>query len=186
MRRSLRSGRWTTPRSPPRASDRAAACGARTFSGDCHRSTLDTRHRQSRRDALMTESRKRCCNRPSTCCDSACTRAGSRLASQLERVANTPAQAAAPSDRCLCRSGSGELLTELSEWSYPRASPGSAANDYAGVIIPLRFVPARWLSFSTTTIFGTPVDITLSEIALESFFPADAATARRCVGPERT
>jgi hypothetical protein len=34
------------------------------------------------------------------------------------------------------------------------------------------------LSFlSTTTIFGTPVDVTLSEIALESFFPADTATA---------
>ena len=34
------------------------------------------------------------------------------------------------------------------------------------------------LSFiSTTTVFGTPVDITLAELALESFFPADAATA---------
>jgi hypothetical protein len=31
--------------------------------------------------------------------------------------------------------------------------------------------------FSTTTVFGTPVDITLAELALESFFPADAATA---------
>ncbi len=31
--------------------------------------------------------------------------------------------------------------------------------------------------FTTTTIFGTPVDITLSELALETFFPADARTA---------
>jgi hypothetical protein len=31
---------------------------------------------------------------------------------------------------------------------------------------------------STTTVFGTPVDITLSELALETFFPADAATAQ--------
>lgn len=30
---------------------------------------------------------------------------------------------------------------------------------------------------STTTVFGTPIDVTLSELALESFFPADAATA---------
>src|SRR5437870_3563362 len=30
--------------------------------------------------------------------------------------------------------------------------------------------------FSTTTIFGTPLDIALSEIALECFYPADAAT----------
>jgi len=31
--------------------------------------------------------------------------------------------------------------------------------------------------FSTTTIFGTPVDVTLSELALELFFPADDETA---------
>jgi hypothetical protein len=36
------------------------------------------------------------------------------------------------------------------------------------------------LSFiSTTMIFGTPVDITLSELALETFFPADEVTAER-------
>ena len=36
------------------------------------------------------------------------------------------------------------------------------------------------LSFiSTTMIFGTPVDITLSELALETFFPADDRTAER-------
>ena len=33
--------------------------------------------------------------------------------------------------------------------------------------------------FSTTMIFGTPVDITLSELALETFFPADELTAAR-------
>ena len=31
--------------------------------------------------------------------------------------------------------------------------------------------------FSTTTVIGTPLDITLSELAIESFFPADEATA---------
>jgi transcriptional regulator with XRE-family HTH domain len=30
---------------------------------------------------------------------------------------------------------------------------------------------------STTTLFGTPVDVTLSEIAIESFFPANESTA---------
>jgi len=29
---------------------------------------------------------------------------------------------------------------------------------------------------STTTVFGTPVDVTFQELALETFFPADAAT----------
>ncbi|RZI38758.1 transcriptional regulator, partial [Herbaspirillum sp. HC18] len=33
--------------------------------------------------------------------------------------------------------------------------------------------------FSTTMVFGTPVDITLSELALETFFPADERTAER-------
>lgn len=36
------------------------------------------------------------------------------------------------------------------------------------------------LSFiSTTMVFGTPVDITLSELAIETFFPADQATVAR-------
>lgn len=30
----------------------------------------------------------------------------------------------------------------------------------------------------TITVFGTPVDVTLSELALETFLPADAATAQ--------
>ena len=30
---------------------------------------------------------------------------------------------------------------------------------------------------STPTVFGTPVDVTLSELAIEMFFPADQATA---------
>ena len=33
--------------------------------------------------------------------------------------------------------------------------------------------------FSTTMVFGTPVDVTLSELALETFFPADELTAQR-------
>jgi len=31
--------------------------------------------------------------------------------------------------------------------------------------------------FATTTMFGTPVDITLSEIAIEAMYPANEATA---------
>jgi len=34
------------------------------------------------------------------------------------------------------------------------------------------------LSFiTTTTVFGTPTDVTLSELAVEAFFPANAETA---------
>ncbi len=47
------------------------------------------------------------------------------------------------------------------------------------MIAPLQLVTeAGMLSFlGTTTIFGTPIDITLSELVLEAVFPADAATA---------
>jgi len=31
--------------------------------------------------------------------------------------------------------------------------------------------------FSHHDVFGTPVDVTLAELAIESFFPADATTA---------
>lgn len=37
--------------------------------------------------------------------------------------------------------------------------------------------------FSTTMVFGTPVDITLSELALETFFPAGDFTAERAIQP---
>ncbi len=53
--------------------------------------------------------------------------------------------------------------------------------------VPLQFsTEAGLLSFySTTMMFGTPVDITLAELAIEAFFPADAETAailRRLAG----
>jgi transcriptional regulator with XRE-family HTH domain len=75
-----------------------------------------------------------------------------------------------------------KLLGELSAYPAPggaKAPRATVSDDYAGVVVPLQFVTdAGTLSlFSTTTIFGTPVDVTLSELAIESFFPADAATA---------
>jgi hypothetical protein len=74
------------------------------------------------------------------------------------------------------------LLRELRGYPVPGAArarkPGNGG-DFAGVLVPFQFVTdAGTLSFlSTTTVFGTPIDITLSELALEAFFPADAATA---------
>jgi MmyB-like transcription regulator ligand binding domain len=41
----------------------------------------------------------------------------------------------------------------------------------------LRVAGATLSLFSTTTVFGTPRDVTLSEMAIEAFYPADAATA---------
>jgi transcriptional regulator with XRE-family HTH domain len=83
-----------------------------------------------------------------------------------------------------------DLLNELR--AYPDL-PGEASaaprtpRDYAGIVVPFELrTPAGTLAlFGTTTVFGTPVDITLAELAVESFFPADAATAeilRRAAG----
>jgi transcriptional regulator with XRE-family HTH domain len=71
-----------------------------------------------------------------------------------------------------------ELYNELSGFPIAGGESDPMPTDYAGVAVPLQFATADGiLSFiSTTTVFGTPVDITLSELALESFFPADAFT----------
>jgi transcriptional regulator with XRE-family HTH domain len=61
-----------------------------------------------------------------------------------------------------------------------RALPGGTARGRPdGVVVPLRYaLNGRELSFfSVTSVLGTPLDVTLSELAIESFLPADAATA---------
>ena len=47
-----------------------------------------------------------------------------------------------------------------------------------GLVVPLRLRAGHdVLSFlSTTTVFGTPREVTLSEMAIESFYPADPST----------
>jgi hypothetical protein len=54
--------------------------------------------------------------------------------------------------------------------------PAPAAN---GIAVPLVLdtVAGRISFVSTVTVFGTPLDITLSELAIEAFFPADRASA---------
>ena len=76
----------------------------------------------------------------------------------------------------------GDLLAELADYPIPnedRASNRDVANDYASVVVPFQLITDDGILsfFSTTTIFGTPVDITLSELALECFYPADRQTA---------
>lgn len=78
--------------------------------------------------------------------------------------------------------GLAELLDELTLLPAPAGPvPGTppAAAAQAGVVLPLQLrSPVGTLSFlSTTMVFGTAVDITLAELVIESFFPADPATA---------
>lgn len=80
-----------------------------------------------------------------------------------------------------------DLLDELKTYPAPPAAD-RRPQDHGGVAVPLQLMrgDGSVLSFfSTTTVFGTPVDITLAELTLETFLPADAATAeamRRLLG----
>ncbi len=71
------------------------------------------------------------------------------------------------------------LFTELEAYPVHADAPPSDPHEYADVVVPLRLAtPNGILSFfSTTMVFGTPLDVTLSELAVEAFFPADEVTA---------
>jgi transcriptional regulator with XRE-family HTH domain len=74
-----------------------------------------------------------------------------------------------------------DLLRELREYPPPDgASMISVQSERPRFVIPFQLTSdAGILSFfSTTTTFGTPMDITLSEISLECFYPADAQTTK--------
>jgi transcriptional regulator with XRE-family HTH domain len=73
-----------------------------------------------------------------------------------------------------------ELLRELLDYPAPAAAAHAHDHGADAIVVPLQLAtPAGVLAFfGTTTIFGTPVDVTLSELAIESLFPADAATAQ--------
>lgn len=73
--------------------------------------------------------------------------------------------------------GLSALREELAGYAVEaNDNDGARAN---GIAVPLILdTGAGRISFvSTVTIFGTPVDITLSELAIEAFFPADAGSA---------
>ncbi len=71
-----------------------------------------------------------------------------------------------------------DLLNELRAYPAPPSTPPRERT--TPVVTPLKLkTPAGILSlFGTVTVFGTPQDVTLSEIAIETFFPADEASAQ--------
>lgn len=73
------------------------------------------------------------------------------------------------------------LLAEL-------GPPGAVVRRSPGLVVPLVLrADGGLLSFlSTTTVFGTPREVTISELAIEAFYPADAGTRlslARAAGP---
>ena len=73
------------------------------------------------------------------------------------------------------------LQAELLQYPAPQnPSPLVLPGEMLGVVMPFCFESVHGMLslISTTTIFGTPVDVTLQELAVESFFPADEFTAQ--------
>ncbi|WP_219066756.1 hypothetical protein [Candidatus Mycobacterium methanotrophicum] len=69
----------------------------------------------------------------------------------------------------------------LSRWAASWGQNGSAAErpGLTDVAVPLRLRHGhRELAFfSMTAVVGAPLDVTVAEVAIESFYPADAETA---------
>jgi len=63
--------------------------------------------------------------------------------------------------------------------NYPAPDEAVHDVDANAFVVPFKLITdhGTLAFFSTTTVFGTPVDITLSELAVEAFYPADPATA---------
>jgi transcriptional regulator with XRE-family HTH domain len=105
------------------------------------------------------------------------------LAPRIENLAEWRAHLLARLAQQIDLTADPALIALMSEVrAYPagrpaRPAPAASAN---AVLIPLtmRIGAGRLSFFSTTTVFGTPLDVTLSELAIESFFPADEATSR--------
>jgi transcriptional regulator with XRE-family HTH domain len=72
-----------------------------------------------------------------------------------------------------------ELAALYQELLAPDGDEPMTASAESDVVIPMVFrLDGRELRlFSTTTTFGTPLDVTLAEVAIESYYPADIETA---------
>ncbi|MGW2379656.1 MmyB family transcriptional regulator [Streptomyces sp. NPDC001658] len=72
-----------------------------------------------------------------------------------------------------------ELIALYQELLEPSSEDASSLSVESDVLIPmvLRFNGRELRLFSTITTFGTPMDITLDEVAIESYYPADAESA---------
>ena len=75
--------------------------------------------------------------------------------------------------------GLAELYEELRGYPCDQPGPDIELPGPGDVVLPLRirYGDGELAFFSTVATFGTPVDVTVAELVIESFFPADAQTA---------
>ena len=73
-------------------------------------------------------------------------------------------------------------MRALAGWRFTGAPAGPAtfpAADAIALSLELETAAGRIAFLTTTTVFGNPAEITLSELAIEVLFPADAVSAQR-------
>jgi len=105
------------------------------------------------------------------------------LASRIVNLAQWRAHVIARLRRQIDLSGDAilmELLEEIRDYPSPRNSRSCYFEDHHDrIAIPFQLatINGTLSFFSTTTQFGTPMDITLSELTIEAFMPADMETA---------
>lgn len=103
------------------------------------------------------------------------------LAGRIENLAEWRAHVFERLERQIEFTNDEKLATLLEELrSFPGGSRTAKPHqEYGGLIVPLRISSdAGTLSFFTaTTVFGTAIDITFSELVIETFMPADDFTA---------
>jgi transcriptional regulator with XRE-family HTH domain len=82
-----------------------------------------------------------------------------------------------------------DLLEEIGD--YPVPAPTHPGPTPDGIAVPLRLMTVDGLLsfYSATSAFGSAIDVTLSELTIEAFYPADEETAaimRRQTAPPAT
>ncbi len=105
------------------------------------------------------------------------------LAPRIENFAEWATHLLQRLDRQIAAGANSELIALAEEL---RAYPGVRVGHDAGGVAERLFVPLVIRRggevlrlFSTVATFGTALDITVAELAIESFFPADTTTAGR-------
>lgn len=104
------------------------------------------------------------------------------LAPQVVNLAEWHAHVIEQLDRQIEASADAGLIALREEVAgYPHGGGEAVPGNPDRIWIPLVIdTTAGRMSFiSTITIFGTPVDVTLAELAIEAFYPADKKTAER-------
>ncbi|MFG2070724.1 helix-turn-helix domain-containing protein [Micromonospora tulbaghiae] len=101
------------------------------------------------------------------------------LARMVVNLADVRAVFRARISRQLATAPDPELTALYEELLAPEPQSTSSQRIEPDVVIPmiLRVGGRELRLFSTITTFGTPMDITIDEIAIESYYPADAESA---------